>query len=125
MGLQKSYNIDINDYARDYAAKDTKRHPKAFAGKNQLLWDLGMTTYSMENVELVKKKIDELDKQFDFVLLLEQFHESLTLFQKLMCWPFQDMLYLDQNVRIESLPMRTHYHRSHRTHSLHFPLGEA
>ena len=42
----------------------------------------------------------ELDAQFDLVLILERFDESLVLLQDLMCWPTEDIVYLKQNERI-------------------------
>ena len=42
----------------------------------------------------------ELDRQFDLVLILEHFDESLILLQNLMCWSTEDLVYLKQNERI-------------------------
>ena len=42
----------------------------------------------------------ELDRQFDLVLILEYFDESLILLQNLMCWSTEDLVYLKQNERI-------------------------
>ena len=41
----------------------------------------------------------ELDAQFDLVMILERFDESLVLLQDLMCWPTEDIVYLKQNER--------------------------
>ena len=41
-----------------------------------------------------------MDAQFDLVLILERFDESLVLLQDLMCWPTEDIVYLKQNERI-------------------------
>ena len=41
----------------------------------------------------------ELDSQFDLVLILERFDESLVVLQDLICWPTEDLVYLKQNER--------------------------
>ena len=78
----------------------SKKRPQASVfGKNQLLWDLGMNANSMTNKQLVLKKIQELDKQFDLVLIAEHFDESLVLLDDILCWPQKDLTYLKQNER--------------------------
>ena len=91
--------MDINKFAKIKAAANTPRRPTAIIGKNQLLWDLGMPHYDMEDVEKVDLKIKELDKQFRFVLLAEHFDESLVILAKLLCWDLSEVRYLKQNAR--------------------------
>ena len=99
MGLQNAFRMDINKFAQVKAAANVPRRPTAIIGKNQLLWDLGMPHSDMELEEKVTKKIDELDKQFDFVLLAEYFDESLVLLARLLCWDLSEVRYLKQNAR--------------------------
>ena len=70
-----------------------------FEGKNQQLWDLGLQHSAMESEEKVASKIQELDNQFNLVLLAERFDESLVLLAELLCWPLEDLRYLKQNAR--------------------------
>ncbi|XP_006818746.1 galactosylceramide sulfotransferase-like [Saccoglossus kowalevskii] len=51
------------------------------------------------NVSYVQQAITLLDKEFDLVLILEYFDESLILLRKLLCWEFDDILYHSVNVR--------------------------
>ena len=37
-----------------------------YFGKNQMLWDLGLDAIKMEQLSEVKRKIKELEDQFDF-----------------------------------------------------------
>ena len=99
MGLQNAFRMDINKFAQVKAAANVPRRPTAIIGKNQLLWDLGMSYTDMEDREKVNMKINELDKQFDFVLLAEYFDESLVLLARLLCWELSDVRYLKQNAR--------------------------
>ena len=60
-------------------------------GKNQNLWDFGMTPEEMEVPRLVNQKIDQLSQEFDLVMIAERMDESLLLLQDLMCWPVKSM----------------------------------
>jgi len=99
MGLQNAFKMDINKFAQVKAAANIPRRPTAIIGKNQLLWDLGMPHTDMEDEEKVGLKINDLDKQFDFVLLAEHFDESLVLLARLLCWDLSEVRYLKQNAR--------------------------
>jgi len=68
-------------------------------GKNQILWDFGMTPVEMEVPRLVNQKIDQLSQEFDLVMIAEKMDESLLLMQDLLCWPLESITYLDQNQR--------------------------
>ena len=79
--------------------KNVTGRPASIIGKNQILWDLGLTHTDMEDKVKVSMKIHELDKQFDFVLIAEHFDESLVLLAWKMCWDLNDVTYLVQNAR--------------------------
>ena len=59
--------------------------------QNQQLWDLGLPNEDMENQEKIDAKIQELDAQFDFVILAEFFDEGLVILARLMCWDLEDV----------------------------------
>ena len=42
------------------------RNIHLYFGKNQMLWDLGLDAIKMEQISEVKRKITELEKEFDF-----------------------------------------------------------
>ena len=60
-----------------------------YLGRNQQLWDLGLTDTS--NFDLVKAKVQELDKNFHLVMIAEHFEESLVLLSHQLCWPLANM----------------------------------
>ena len=93
--------MDINQFALQKASLDPLRRPHAIIGKDQLLWDLGMPTKSLEDVEKVTKKIKDLDQEFDLVMIVEKFDESLIALQEDICWPTEDLTSLKLNERIE------------------------
>ena len=46
--------------------KKVVRNIRQYFGKNQMLWDLGLDATRMEDVNEVKRKIRELETEFDF-----------------------------------------------------------
>lgn len=100
MGLEKAFKMDINEFAEKKASTGMVRRTTAIIGKNQLLWDLGLNGQDMESRELVQKRINETDEEFDLVMIVEKFDESLILLQDLLCWDLEDLTYLKQNERI-------------------------
>ena len=47
----------------------------------------------------VRNEITKLDRDFELVLIMEYFDESLILLKKALCWTFQDILYVKFNQR--------------------------
>jgi len=102
MGLQNAFKMDVNKFAQIKAAAKVPRRRTAIIGKNQQLWDLGLPGIAMEDDKVVETKIQELDKQFDFVLIAEFFDESLVILTKMLCWELEEVRYLKLNARKES-----------------------
>ena len=100
MGLEKVHKMDLHAFIARKAATGEPRHRSSIIGKNQLLWDLGVTRTEMEDPRVVARKIAEMDAQFDLVMMVERFEESLVLLQDLLCWPKEDFAFLKQNERI-------------------------
>ena len=46
-------------------------------GKNQMLYDLGLEEKYLDNEEEVVRKIKQIDKHFDLVMIAEFFSESI------------------------------------------------
>lgn len=66
---------------------------------NNQIYDLGLSDEDFKDEAKVSKYIAKLSHEFDLVLLMEYFDESLLLLRKLMCWSFADIVYLKQNAR--------------------------
>lgn len=68
--------------------------------KNVMARDMGFpATYSNTEVE---KYLNNLDKIFKVVLIVEHFDESLILLRRHLHWNLQDILYMVNNVRIKN-----------------------
>ncbi|KAJ8046606.1 Galactosylceramide sulfotransferase [Holothuria leucospilota] len=70
--------------------------------RNGQLFDLGFEHEFDENETQIKTYIRKLDKDFDLVLITEYYDESLILLKKLMCWSFEDILYISNGIRSSS-----------------------
>ncbi|KAL9975295.1 hypothetical protein ACROYT_G012447 [Oculina patagonica] len=69
--------------------------------KNPALFDLGLDTKYHSNLTVVKNYIRFLKKEFDLVMLMEHFDESLVLLKRRFCWKIEDILYFKLNERMD------------------------
>ncbi|XP_009872437.1 PREDICTED: galactosylceramide sulfotransferase [Apaloderma vittatum] len=67
--------------------------------QNLLFFDLGYDNNMNANSPLVEENIQEIDRRFHLVMLLEYFDESLVLLKDLLCWQLEDVLYFKLNAR--------------------------
>lgn len=80
MGLQNMHKMDINEFAEKKIPNHKERTKgDGNIGKNQHLWDLGLPVEDLEDVDEVKKKILEVEEEFDLVMMSEHFDESMIL----------------------------------------------
>ncbi|XP_064104514.1 galactosylceramide sulfotransferase-like isoform X2 [Macrobrachium nipponense] len=101
-GLANFMNMDLETLEKfpRYAKK---------LGRNQMLFDFG---YSPDaDVAELRRALDDLDKIFDLVMVVEFMDESLVLLRHLLCWSQEDVLVFTKNARREkfksSLDIRT------------------
>lgn len=69
--------------------------------KNPALFDLGLDTRYHGNFTVLRNYIRFLQREFDLVLLMEHFDESLVLLKRRFCWKMEDILYFKLNERRE------------------------
>ena len=67
--------------------------------RNPMLFDLGLDFRYYQNVTAVERYIKFVDTEFDLVMILEHFDESLLLLKRLLCWELKDILYFKLNER--------------------------
>ncbi|XP_002731332.2 galactosylceramide sulfotransferase-like [Saccoglossus kowalevskii] len=68
--------------------------------RNNQFHMLGLENKFFNDVPYIKTRVEELDREFDLVMILEHFDESLLLLKKLMNWEFEDILYIKKNQRL-------------------------
>ena len=74
---------------------DKTRFPERFFHfSDSNLYDMGLEQENIQNMKLVESYIDKMEREFDLVLITEYFDESLILLKRLLCWEFQDIVYI-------------------------------
>ena len=94
--------ISLEDYALlpEKVGRFADRVKTGNLGQNQMLWDFGLELGHLANETAVRAKIDEIDANFDLVMVAERFDESIILLRDELCWTYQDVA---RSVVIESL----------------------
>ena len=69
--------------------------------RNPMMFDLGLSPKFYQNLTAVKKYIRFLNKEFDLVMIMDYFDESLVLMKRLLCWELEDILYVKLNARLD------------------------
>ena len=67
--------------------------------KNPALFELGLDPKYQNNLAVVRNYIRFLQQEFDLVMLMEYFDESLVLLKRRFCWKIEDILYFKLNER--------------------------
>ena len=77
----------------------TMRQKSSPLVRNPLMFDLGLRFKYYQNLTAVNEYIQFLDKEFDLVMIMDYFDESLVLMKRLLCWEIDDILFLKLNER--------------------------
>ena len=64
-----------------------------------MLFDLGLNKKDLDDEEMLSTKIEELENQFDLVMITEQFSQSLVLLKNTLCRDIQDLTSFHLNGR--------------------------
>ena len=68
-------------------------------GPNMMLFDLGVDVEMHMSSTSVLKAVQEVDNVFNLVIISEKMDEGLILMKDLLCWEFNDIIYLLKNAR--------------------------
>ena len=66
---------------------------------NKMSFDLGLPSEKFTDENFIQTYIKELNKDYELMLLMEEFEESLVLMKRHLCWDIKDILYVPLNVR--------------------------
>ena len=85
------------------------KSPSSFYGKvksgiharNPMMFDLGFSQKYFQNYTAVTEYINFLNKEFDLVMIMEYYDESLILLKRLLCWEIDDILHVKVNERLD------------------------
>ena len=102
MGVSNASNPFDKFMQNPYHYYNTTNYTMKLRSRNGQLFDLGLPAKLMNDTDAMQAKVDALDKEFDLVLITEYFDESLILMKKLLCWSFDDILYISNGIRSKS-----------------------
>lgn len=71
--------------------------------RNGMSFDLGLEPEEFDKTEVITNFITSVEKDFQLVLIMEYFDESLILLKRLFCWSLDDIFYLKHNSRLHTL----------------------
>ena len=69
--------------------------------RNPMMFDLGLSQKYFQNYTAVTEYINFLNKEFDLVMIMDYFDESLILLKRLLCWEIDDILHVKVNERLD------------------------
>ena len=69
--------------------------------RNPMMFDFGLDYKFYQNLTAVKEYIAFLEKEFDLVMIMEYFEESMVLMKRLLCWEFEDFFHIKSNTRVD------------------------
>ena len=67
--------------------------------RNGMFYDLGLESRDFDNKNKIREAIEQLDSEFDFVMMKEYFDESLVLLRRLTCLDLDELVYFNLNER--------------------------
>lgn len=82
----------------NYFKRDTDWY---FRSKNHMFFDIGYDVMRAEDEPYVNSAIQSMDSHFTLILLTDFFDESLILMKHLLCWGWDDIVYIKFKMRIE------------------------
>ena len=70
---------------------------RSINARNPMMFDLGLSQKYFQNYTAVTNYINFLNKEFDLVMIMDYFDESLILLKRLLCWEIDDILHVKVN----------------------------
>lgn len=98
--LSSRFRVSISKFATNpskfYNNSNFRFHQ---SGVNPMLFDLGLKRKHLQDQRKIKRKVAEIDANFDLVLISEYFDESLVIMKDMLCWRLEDVAYFVSNAR--------------------------
>lgn len=78
--------------------------PNAHVGNipNPMMYDLGISEETLASEDKMNAAIRDIEREFDLVMIMEYFDESLILLKNLMNWSFDNIVYFKMRERTNS-----------------------
>ena len=108
--FNEKYETDLEGFVKTYLTDNQPIHSRVlgYYGRNQQLCDSGLNVTQLTDLKAVKHKIKQIEKDFDLVMITEQFEESIVLMSDLLCWPLTEVISWKQRVRKNKTKISEH-----------------
>ena len=98
-------DVNATDRLKTFYAEPTKYFKRNtdwyFRSKNHMFFDIGYDVNQAGDDTYVDQAIQEMDQHFTLILLTDFFDESLILMKHLLCWDWDDIVYIKFKMRTE------------------------
>jgi len=103
LGLRGTTNLEMmENYLNQVSSRDSAKlsfKDRSRLLRNPMLYDLGLDFRYYQDKKAVLDYINFLQKEFDLVMVMEYFDESVVLLKRLMCWDWDDVVFIKHNER--------------------------
>lgn len=100
--FEKIFNATDDRHVSNYLESPEGFEPespyRSFTHNTQSL-DMGLLPSDFSDMQQTKNHVSMLENDFDLIMILEYFEESLILLKRKLCWSFKDILYMQKNKR--------------------------
>ncbi|XP_077861772.1 galactose-3-O-sulfotransferase 2-like [Saccoglossus kowalevskii] len=76
--------------------------------RNFIAFDLGLPPKQYDDMNAIRQFVNMIANDFDLVMILEYYDESLILLRRLLCWKLEDILYIPNNVRTKVVSIHSY-----------------
>ena len=103
LGLGRDPVVSLEKFLKRASSFYNKFRAKkrSINARNPMMFDLGLSQKYFQNYTAVTKYINFLNKEFDLVMIMDYFDESLILLKRLLCWEIDDILNVKVNERLD------------------------
>ena len=96
--FEAKLGMDLEQFVVEYVVRGKEMsRVNGFLGRNQQLWDLGLG--DTQDLDLVASWVEQVDRDFNLVMIAEELEESLVLLSHVLCWSLVHLTSLRVNSR--------------------------
>jgi len=77
-GMANFYNMDLETFALAKKTGKLSKRLHGYVGRNQMLWDLGMSEDKMDDPGAIRRMIKQVETEFDLVLIADMLVQLFT-----------------------------------------------
>ena len=99
---EKQMKVSLSAFLNNPQKYYSKRGFLWYSMRNGQLFDFGLDHNYEDHSTYIQRMIERLSKEIDLMMINEYYDESLILLKQLMCWDFEDIMYIPKGIRSKS-----------------------